>query len=219
MIDDLGYLDIPVVIIRKGMMRSDACDLERALIFAIGRHPHGPLTNVTKGGEGLADPTPEIRNRMSSKAMGRSFSIETRRLMSEKAKARDRTGEWEQRRLAVINTPEANAKRSAKMKGRPSPNKGKKASKELRAKLSAAHKGLKVSEETRTKMSAASKGRRHTEETRAKLSAAHEGRSKTPEAIAKMSATKKGKIWITNGVISWVVNPSTIPDGWRRGRV
>ncbi len=51
------------------------------------------------------------------------------------------------------HTKEANIKNSLAHKGRPSANKGKKASPELKLKLSLAHLGKKPSEETKKKMS------------------------------------------------------------------
>jgi|tagenome__1003787_1003787.scaffolds.fasta_scaffold20474564_2 hypothetical protein len=48
-IDTLGYPGVPVVMIRRDMARDAAIELEAALIHAIGRHPHGPLTNIMPG--------------------------------------------------------------------------------------------------------------------------------------------------------------------------
>jgi hypothetical protein len=52
LIDTLGYTTIPVVLLREGLIRTEAIKIEIALIAAIGRHPKGPLTNMTDGGDG-----------------------------------------------------------------------------------------------------------------------------------------------------------------------
>ena len=102
-------------------------------------------------------------------------------------------------------------------RGKPSPNKGKEASPETRAKMSAANRGKKHSAETIAKMSAAkrgktkslehraklsaanrgrspwNKGKSPSAETRAKLRASHLGKSKSPEHRAKMSASQQAR--------------------------
>lgn len=45
-------LEIPVVVLHEGLTNEKACEIEIALIAAIGRWPNGPLTNLTDGGEG-----------------------------------------------------------------------------------------------------------------------------------------------------------------------
>jgi hypothetical protein len=55
LIDDRGYPCVPVVVLRNHLTRDEAAALETALIYAIGRHPHGPLTNAQDGG--YAPPT------------------------------------------------------------------------------------------------------------------------------------------------------------------
>jgi hypothetical protein len=60
LIDTLGYPAVPVVMLRRGMARDEAIDLEAALIHAIGRHPHGPLTNIMPGGRRREPPMAPI---------------------------------------------------------------------------------------------------------------------------------------------------------------
>jgi hypothetical protein len=67
---------------------------------------------------------------------------------------------------------EANKKRSLKLKGRPSPNKGRKASAETRAKLSRVRKGRVVSSTTRSKISNSKKGKSRSQEVRSRISQA-----------------------------------------------
>jgi hypothetical protein len=125
MIDDLRYSEIPIVFVAKGLTHELACEQEIALIKSIGRHPHGPLTNVVRGGEGLADPTDEFRKKHGLLMRERLSSPEIRSRMSAKAKARDRTGDWEQKRKEAARSPEARTKQSLARKGKPSPKKGR----------------------------------------------------------------------------------------------
>jgi hypothetical protein len=125
MIDDLRYSEIPIVFVAKGLTHEQACEQEIALIKSIGRHPHGPLTNVVRGGEGMADPTDEFRKKHGLLMQERLSSPETRSRMSAKAKARDRTGDWEQKRKEAARSPEARTKQSLARKGKPSPKKGR----------------------------------------------------------------------------------------------
>lgn len=106
LVDDLGFREIPVVIIRDGLSREQAADLEIALIYAIGRHPNGPLTNIVRGGEGLADPTPEFRAAHGKRMREALADPSIRQKMSDKAKARDRGGEDEARRRARMSEPD-----------------------------------------------------------------------------------------------------------------
>jgi hypothetical protein len=160
MIDDLGYPDIPVVFVRDGMTVAEAWDLEIALIYAIGRHPHGPLLNLTAGGNGGLDFCPEIRAKIGAAHKGKVYSAETRAKMSAALKGRTLSGE-------------TRAKIGAAQKGR---TLGRTHSDESRAKIGAALKGRTLSGETRAKMSAANKGRTFSEEHRAKIGAALKGK-------------------------------------------
>ena len=57
--------DLPRVKVAEGLTVPEAQAMERALILALGRHPHGPLANMTDGGEGPINLSPEtlaIRN-------------------------------------------------------------------------------------------------------------------------------------------------------------
>lgn len=99
-------------------------------------------------------------------------------------------------------------RRSDLVKGRASPNKGKKASDETRAKISAVQTGKKLPEETKRKLSESLKGRPKSEETKAKMKAAQQARAEanrkpppTEEELAakahqkflNLSARSKGK--------------------------
>ena len=82
------------------------------------------------------------------------------------------------------HTKETRDKISAKLKGRPSPNKGKPLSEEHKAKLSANHADFR--EENHPFF-----GKHHSPETCAILSVLNTGKKHTPEEIAKMSASMK----------------------------
>lgn len=49
-----GDADLPRLKIREGLTNAEACEVEVNLIAAIGRGKHGPLLNMTDGGEGFA---------------------------------------------------------------------------------------------------------------------------------------------------------------------
>lgn len=119
------------------------------------------LTNQTSGGDGMRDPTPEVREKLSRLAMGNKW------MTGKKLSA-----EWRQRI-------------SAAQKGRP----GKKASSETRAKMSASRMGHIVSPETRQKISASNMGRVRSEESKAKHSASITGRKLSAEHKAKIGAS------------------------------
>jgi hypothetical protein len=86
--------DVPVVLIHTGLLNAIACEYERALILAVGRHPNGPLVNQTDGGEGLDNPSAEIRAKKSAATIAMQH---------------------------VINSPEACAKRSRTLMGHDTP--------------------------------------------------------------------------------------------------
>jgi hypothetical protein len=199
MIDDLGHPDIPVVIVRDGMTRVEACDLEIALIYAIGRHPHGPLLNLTAGGDGGLDFCPEVRAKIGAAFKGKTLSVAHKAKMSAALKGK-------------INSAETRAKISAA-------NKGRTHSDEARAKVGAARKGRTHSDEVKAKMSAARKGRTHSDEAKAKIGAAHKGKVYSAETRAKMSAANKGMIWINDGSKTRMIHGPEIPNGWMRGRI
>src|ERR1035437_8032610 len=80
----------PCVKIRSGLSEAEAFATEIALIKAIGRGQHGPLFNLTDGGDGAsgAKRTDETRAKMSAalkgkqNALGRIATAETRAKIS-----------------------------------------------------------------------------------------------------------------------------------------
>jgi hypothetical protein len=61
-------LRVPILNIQEGLTNAEALELEKTLIAVIGRKPDGgPLTNITSGGEGFNNPTPEARKKVSDR--------------------------------------------------------------------------------------------------------------------------------------------------------
>lgn len=63
--------ELPKVKVRVGLTDIEAFAIEVALIAAIGRGKNGPLVNLTDGGDGLVNPSPETRAKMSARAITR----------------------------------------------------------------------------------------------------------------------------------------------------
>lgn len=61
-----GITEIPKVVLAEGLLDVDAKLIECDLIQLIGRWPLGPLTNLTSGGDGVADLSPVSRARKSA---------------------------------------------------------------------------------------------------------------------------------------------------------
>jgi len=150
------------------------------------------LVNSTEGGDGLENPSEEVRHKISvanigrpSSRKGKKNSAETRKKISEAMKGKQL---W----LGRKHTPETIEKLSVWHRGR-------KVSEETKKKMSASHMGnksalgYKHSDETKEKVKKAVTGRMHSDETKAKMSAARKGIVYSEETIKKMSDAKKGK--------------------------
>lgn len=182
--------DVPKVKIREGLASSEAYDIERALIAAIGRVPFGPLINQTDGGEGVSGHSAEARARIGAAAT----AFHTGRKVSEETKARLRAAHLgktrpEEARRNMSLAQKARQERERALRPPPEPKKprgGWKLSEETKRKIAAGNLGKKMSDETRIKMSVAAKNR--SPETRARMGAARKGHKHTPEAIANMKA-------------------------------
>jgi group I intron endonuclease len=146
--------------------------------------------------------SPEVRAKISAHFKGRPKSPEHKAKISKS-------------RIGFNYPPEFGAKISAAKRGKPSVQRGRKASPEVIARLVAANIGRPLSPEHRAKLSAIGKGRPHapehaaklriilargrqnrgpvSEETRAKISAAGIGRKVSAETRAKVSATLKAR--------------------------
>lgn len=174
----------------EGLTDQEALALEVQIIARIGRTcDGGPLTNLTAGGDGLCNPSPEVRAKIAASLTGRvngPHSEETRARISAAHKGK---------RCAPPPTPETTAKRVASLAASwaaMSPEQrarrgmaGKTHSAETRARMRQAALGRVLSAETRAKIGAAGRGRpssramlgrKHSDETRAKMRAAHAAR-------------------------------------------
>lgn len=133
---------------------------EIELIAFYGR---AALTNQTAGGEGVHDPSPEIRAKLSKAA----------RDPARLARAVAQLQQWNQ-------TDEARAQRHQHI-----------ISEEGRQRIGAANRVRVESEETRARRQRASRGRTHSPETRQKIAAAAQGRAVSAETRAKVGAASR----------------------------
>lgn len=165
----------------------DAFDTEIRWIAQFMREGHN-LANKTNGGEGMSNPTLEVRAKISAANKNKIISEEHRQLLSTLHKG---------------NTYAKGTKRSesfrAEMSARLIGNThtlGQKATDQTRAKLSAARKGIKrgtMSDAQRKKLSVANTGKKATKQTREKMSFSHTGRKASEETRKKLSESKIGK--------------------------
>lgn len=134
--------------VATGLTEEDAFKLEKETISYYGR---ANLVNYTDGGDGSsgAKKSPEFKELMRQKMLGRKFSPETIAKMKKIAKNRGQ---------------EFQEKRSAKLRGR-------KHSDEHRAKIAQAGIGRKLSQEAKDKISAYHKGKSKNRDAVAKMAA------------------------------------------------
>lgn len=149
---------LEVKVLKSNLLLDEAIELEQELIEKYGRRDigTGTLTNLTAGGEGLRNASPETRKKLSYIAS--NISDETREKMRNSARNRPPMKE------------ETKQKLREKFSGKSNPNYGKNFSDIHRKRLSEAHKGIKLKDETKEKLRAISSQRRHSPKTKAKLS-------------------------------------------------
>jgi hypothetical protein len=148
--------ELPRIKIREHLTDEQAFEIEIAFIAAIGRRKNGgPLTNMTDGGDGLLNPSPETRKKMSLKAIERMKDPAVRANVSIKNTGKKIPLEvCIQRGMArrgEKHTPEHNAAISAG-------NKGKKLSPEHCAAISAGQLGKSDGPHSEERCKAISKG-------------------------------------------------------------
>lgn len=183
-------MELKKVKIYEGLSVEDARRLEIETIASIGRRPAGPLVNMTRGGDGLVDPSSEVRARIAAKVAelmkgnqhlrGHKHTEESKRKISESLRANTvfckQRSDW-------VNLMQADPAMSAK----------------TRAASSARHRGVPKSPEHRAKIAAALRGNKnglgykHTPENREKLARQHAERNRTPEHRAAVSRALKGR--------------------------
>lgn len=88
-------IEFSVEIIKIVDTWEEACELEKSLILKYGRKDlgTGTLVNLTNGGEGQLNPSPETRKKMSEWQKGKPKSEETKLKLSASAKGRKHTEE------------------------------------------------------------------------------------------------------------------------------
>lgn len=178
------------------------------------------LLNCTEGGEGLSNPTDEVRKKLSENNLGKKRSAETKARMSVLAK--NRTPEHKAKISASLseNTiPEVVRQKISKtLQGRTFSAEhlekistsliGRTFSADHRAKLSRTHSNrspeyrarigaatkLFMTPEVRAKISRSNTGKKASLETRAKMSAAKKGKPLSPEHAAKIAAANRRQV-------------------------
>jgi hypothetical protein len=188
-IRDAGF-PVPKRKVAEGLTHAEANALEIEIIAKLGRHPHGPLVNMTAGGEGIIEMPPESEARRRAKLKGRKPSDETRERL---------------RRAASNPSTETRQRMSEKKKG-------KRPTVETRQKMSKARKGRPFSEEHKAKiraavalrppehyakLAAARRGKPLPADTKEKIRATLTGHKMSEESRAKMSESGKRR-WIEN---------------------
>lgn len=169
--------DYDVEIVHTNLDWSTACEIEKSLINQYGRDN---LSNMTDGGEGLSNPSNELRDRMSKAQIGKKQSLETIEKRVSKIKGRPLSEEHREKL------------RQAKL-GDKNPNYGKtfKLSQKHKEALRNANIGKKHSDETKKKMS----------EIRVGKTAWNKGKSFSAETKEKMRISKLGNTNRKNGSI------------------
>ena len=147
------HRNAPRVKVRETLTEAEAFEIEKALIAAIGRVPHGPLLNMTDGGEGTSGfkRTAESVERSANTRRGRIVSEETRRKIGAANSGRKQTPEEKQKRSQSLKgrviTPEAIEKTRIV-------NIGRKKSDECKEKLRLAFTGRVLTKEHKAKVAA-----------------------------------------------------------------
>jgi hypothetical protein len=184
-----AHTDVPKVKLHEGLTTELALQYEIALIAAIGRKPHGPLVNLTAGGDGLVDPTPEAREALRRHATAR-FSGKPQ--SAEHIAARIAPLTNRKQPIDVVNA------RIERQRGRRNPalsvaKRGKPLSPLALARAAIKTSARNKSPEMRAAVSAAKLGKPRPAHVIAALRLANIGRKLTPEHIAKRSAALIGR--------------------------
>lgn len=179
---------IPKSKVAQGLTKQEAAELEIKLIAEIGRKPHGPLTNLTRGGEGLGDLSPEAKERWREAHLKAVRSPENRAKL--KAIWRPQHPETQAKTVQAMQakafTPETNEKRRLSLTGKPK-------SAEHAAKVAATKIGKKKGPrpiEVREAIIASMKGKKKSPEHVAAVAKAITGRKISEESRARMRASR-----------------------------
>lgn len=184
----------------EDLTREEAFNIERDLIQLIGRHPGGPLTNLTSGGDGSRDMSADARARVGAASRGNKRSLGSKRTMEVRLKL----AEIARKRVHSLET---RAKRAAHAIGRKWSDESRLKASVARAKWHAEHpeRGAVLAEANRhwtPEMKAAAAANRkpvYTEKGRASISAHSKGNTyskgaiRTPEHRAAVAASNRAR--------------------------
>lgn len=167
--------DYDVEIVHTNLDWDIACEIEKSLIHQYGRDN---LSNMTDGGEGLSNPSNELRHKMSKAQIGKKQSLETIEKRVSKIKGRP------------LSEAHKEKLRQAKL-GNKNPMYGKTFTMNDigREKIRKANVGKVHSEESKLKMSESKKG----------MTAWNKGKSFSTETREKMRLAKLGNTNRKNG--------------------
>jgi hypothetical protein len=139
-----------IVILHENLEWEEACRIEKELIAFHGRVDLGTgiLRNMTDGGDGVVNPSKEIREKISKSLFGENNPM---------------FGKFGENHPMFGKSPskETRGKISKSLSGENNPNFGKSLSKETREKISKGLQGKKHSEETKRKISEMNSGKNH----------------------------------------------------------
>lgn len=186
--------------------------------FWISQFESGQLTNATAGGDGLVNPSHEVRAAIAAKV---SAGLRG----NQRRKGVPHDDETRQRISASVKASEAHAAASSDKRGKP----GRPLSDAAREKIRAAKLGVKrapFSPEHIEKLRQASSGRKHSDESKTKISASQVGNQRakgmvmTAAAKDAIRASRTGSRFINNGKQTRVLKAGEpFPDGWALGRI
>lgn len=182
----------------------------------------GKLTNSTDGGEGLINPTKDVRDRIAAKVSVHSKGNQHRKGIPHSAvdRAKISSGLRSSEKAKLSNAARAGRDPHA---GMTPEQRNAKIEKIRQSKLGKPR--APFSEQARRNMSAGHMGLKHTDAVKDKIRAANVGNTRalgnkhTVSARESIRAAKIGSKWITNGSTSRQISPGQlIPNGWWLGR-
>ena len=152
-IEKYGWENIKHDILYRGLSEEEAKNKEKELIALYQTQDRKHGYNLTAGGDGMSNPSPETRARLSASRKGKQPTLGYRHTEEAKKKISEalKGNKWNVGRTA---SEEARKKLSQKSKGNKY-NLGKKATEETRKKLSEAHKGKIFTDEEKRKIGVA----------------------------------------------------------------
>ena len=170
-----GWESFTVEILERCADRSQAMQAEVHWIGQLGSLAPGGY-NLTRGGDGVIDPSPELRLKMGAKNIGRKHTEEWKRAASERNKGRRWTDEM-RIKLANINLGRVRSLETRKLIGDAQRGKIRNPhSEKTRAKIALAKNGVPLSPEHRAATSLGMMCKKPSVETREKLRVAQQAR-------------------------------------------